>query len=229
MPDLSAALPQPTQAWVKLPLCSCARKRGNPAPAWPGPCQGACQSTGNSRQSPADRGIMMNEITATATPGRNRGRLSRRALRTVLSLSTAACALALAVGGASAADAQVNPSAPEYTFPWGDCPVTLGSVAWPKGWAVGGVDVNCHSRHSYVSATVYLWRWNNTSGWTEVGSGSGAFSNAYGISAWTTPPFCGGGNTYWDETATVRVDNSSKTFDLYQGLGRYPQYPPGSC
>jgi hypothetical protein len=104
-------------------------------------------------------------------------------------------------------------------------------AAWPgpKGWAVGGVDANCHSRHSYVSATVYLWRWNSNSGWTQVGSGSGAYSNAYGISAWTTPPLCGGGNTYWDETATVRVDNSSKTFDLYQGLGRYPQYAPGNC
>jgi hypothetical protein len=57
-------------------------------------------------------------------------------------------------------------------------------AAWPgpKGWAVGGVvggvDVNCHSRHSYVSATVYLWRWNSNSGRTQAESGSGAYSNA---------------------------------------------------
>jgi hypothetical protein len=49
------------------------------------------------------------------------------------------------------------------------------------------------------------------------------------ISAWTPPPLCGGGNTYWGETSTVRVDNFSKAFDLYQGLGGYPQYAPGNC
>jgi hypothetical protein len=115
-----------------MPRFRRARKRGNPAPAWPGPRQGACESTGNSRQVSADRGIMMNEITTTAAPSRNRGHLPRRALRTVLGLGTAACALALTVCGASAAPAQVNPSAPEYVFSWGDCPVTLGSVAWTQ-------------------------------------------------------------------------------------------------
>jgi hypothetical protein len=62
-----------------------------------------------------------------------------------------------------------------------------------------------------------------------VGSSTGAYSNAFGISLSTRPPICGGGTTWWDETATVRVDSSSQTFDLYQGLGRYPSYPPGNC
>jgi hypothetical protein len=163
-----------------------------------------------------------------SAPKRGLGGISRRVLRPIYGLAAAACTLTLIFGGASAAQAQVNPIAPNYVFSWGDCPVTLGGVAWTNGWAVGGVDVNCHSRHGSVSATVYLWRWNGSS-WSAVGSGTGAYSNAYGISVWTQPPICGGGNTWWDETATVHVDGSSKTFDLYQGLGRYPTYSPGSC
>jgi hypothetical protein len=95
---------------------------------------------------------------------------------------------------------------------------------------VGGVDVNCGTRHDYVGATVYLWwRYSDSSPWNRAGMGTYAALNTRAISVWTGPPSCGGGAVQWDVKATVYVDSYSRTFDLGQGLGYYPRYQPGSC
>jgi hypothetical protein len=173
----------------------------------------------------------MSEITTTATPGRSRGRQPRRVLRSLLGLAAVACTLALALGVAPAAQAQVNQIG-SHTFLWGDCPVTLGTVKWTNGWAVGGVDVNCYTRHDYVGATVYLWwRYSPSSPWNRAAMGTDYNFSTWAISVPTQPqpPICGLPEVQWDVKATVYVDSYSATFDLGQGLGYYPRYQPGRC
>jgi hypothetical protein len=117
-----------------------------------------------------------NEETATMSqvvpvPGR-RGRVTRRVRRPMIGLATALCTLALGLGAASAAQAQVNPGGPHYYFPWGDCSVALGNVAWTGGAAVGGADISCKHYHSYIGATVQLMRWDGYR-WVDVRNGGG--------------------------------------------------------
>ena len=173
----------------------------------------------------------INPVQPTAeseqTPGHRTqaGRFSRRLRRPVFGLAAAACMLALGVGAASAAQAQVNPAAPHYVFPWGDCSVNVGSVATPNGAAVGGVDVTCNSTRGHITAYVYLYR-DIGGSWVLVGSGGGTDYNNHGLYAWTAPPVCGYYTSYWDEVAVVNVDGSQHTFDMASGYGRYPSYAP---
>jgi hypothetical protein len=144
----------------------------------------------------------------------------------MLGAAIAMCTLALGLGVASAAQAQVNPNGPHAVIPWGDCTVTLGNVAWTGGAAVGGADLICKHYHSYVGATVYLYRWDGSK-FVLVRSGGGGYNNWYGLSVQTTPPYCGGGNTWWDDKVTVQVDSYRATFDLGAQIHYYPQWSPG--
>jgi len=151
-------------------------------------------------------------------------RIPRRARLVSLAVALAATAT---IAMAGSAHAQVNRAGPSYTFPWGDCPVTVGNVMWPGGAAVGGADIQCVHRHGSISANVYLWRWNGsrwdavrTSGWVST-------SNTSWLSVQTSPPYWCGGNAYWDTKVTVNVDGYQKTFDLYDGIKTYVPYPPG--
>jgi hypothetical protein len=146
--------------------------------------------------------------------------------RPAIALAAAACALALSLAAASAAQAQVNSGGPHYDFPWGDCSVNLGNVAWPGGAAVGGADVTCAHYHDFISAHVYLYRWNGTR-WVDVRGGDGTNYDNYRLSVRTAPPYCGGGKAYWDDVVSVNVDGSTAQFDLDNALGYAPQYSPG--
>ena len=123
------------------------------------------------------------ESQQTPGYGTRAGRFSRRLRRPVLGLATVACMLALGVGAASAAQAQVNPATPHHVFLWGDCSVNLGNVQTSNGAAVGGADVMCNSTRGYITAHVYLWRAQPGSSWVLVGSGGGTDYNNHGLYA----------------------------------------------
>jgi hypothetical protein len=153
-------------------------------------------------------------------------RLPRYLRRPAIALTSTACALAISLGAATAAQAQVNPKGPNYPFAWGDCWVDVGNVASTGGVAVGGVDIYCG--HYYdITAHIYLYRWNiNAKKWVLVGTGGGAGYN-YQLSVQTSKPYCGGGKTYWNDVASVNIDGYSKTFNLDNALGYPPRYAPG--
>jgi hypothetical protein len=167
-----------------------------------------------------------NQVVPASASDHPGGHVGRRALRATLGVATAMCTLALGLGVASAAQAQVNPGGPHALIQWGDCKVTLGNVAWTGGAAVGGADIICGHYHSYVGATVYLYRYDGSK-FVYVRSGGGGYNNWYGLSVQTTPPYCGGGNTLWDDKVTVQVDSYRETFDLGTELDYYPLWSPG--
>jgi hypothetical protein len=103
-----------------------------------------------------------------------------------------------------------------------DCYVELGvvydSVAYPNYRRIGGVRVNCNSRHSVVDATVALY-YHNGSRWVQYGSSThGARYNSTGSGAGLggilrTPAYCVGGyRAYsWMVGATVRTERTGLT------------------
>jgi hypothetical protein len=132
------------------------------------------------------------------------------------------------IGIASSAHAQVNLQGPNWTFPWGDCPVTVGNVKWSNGAAVGGADIQCRHYHRSITAKVDLWRRiNPNSPWVRVGTSDWvSTSNTYWLSVQTWPPYCGGGNAQWDDIVTVNIDGYQTTFDLYSGIKYFAWYWP---
>lgn len=157
-----------------------------------------------------------------------RRRVTRFLRRPAVALATVACVLGVSLGAATGAQAQVNSGGPHYVFPWGDCTVNLGNVAQADRAAVGGADITCNHYRGFISAHVYLYRWNGTS-WAAVRGGDGTNYNNYELSVATAPPYCGGGNAYWDDVVSVDVDGYQEKFDLDNALGYAPQYSPGSC
>jgi len=103
--------------------------------------------------------------------------------------------------------------------------VNLGNVRTSNGAALGGADITCNHYRGYITAYVYLYRWNESS-WVRVGSGGGTDYDNNGLSVWTAPPVCGDWNSYWDDVVTVTVDGAQQTFDLASGLGYDPTYTP---
>ena len=87
-------------------------------------------------------------------------RITRRTRLVSVAVALAATAT---IGIASSAHAQVNLQGPNWTFPWGDCPVTVGNVKWSNGAAVGGADIQCRHYHRSITAKVDLWRRINPS------------------------------------------------------------------
>lgn len=150
--------------------------------------------------------------------------------RTAIAVAAVASAAAVTLGGTAIAHAQVNDKGPHYPFTWGDCSIDVGNVAQKTGWAVGGVDVSCAKIYAHVSATIALWRWDISGNkWVQVEYGSNAQNNTSHLSAATTYAYCGGRATYWDDIATVTINGTTETFDLYKGLGYYAAYGPPAC
>jgi len=111
-----------------------------------------------------------------------------------------------------------------------DCTVVIGFVYdGPTNWRhIGGVLVNCGSRHSIISATVALFYYNGST-WVQYGSskyyasynstGSGYLISDIG----RTYAYCTGGwRGYWMVGATVSTERTTKTVD-----SEYALDPPG--
>lgn len=155
-------------------------------------------------------------------------RRSSRRLTLVLALAAIA---GTALFSAATANAGVVTGRPSHTYVGSECSVTLGSVAMTPAVAEDGVDVACNHYHSYITAKVDLYRWNG-SAWKDVStSGWQTTYNNYHLSA-HSGYYCGGGATYWDEIATVNIDGSQQTYDLWNALPS-PQtslyFPPATC
>jgi hypothetical protein len=104
-----------------------------------------------------------------------------------------------------------------------DCRVELGfvfdSVSYPNYRHIGGVRVNCSSRHKVLDATVAIY-YHNGIRWTQYGSSAygvrynqtGSGSGLEGILQ--TQPYCVGAyrGYYWIVGATVRTERSGATF-----------------
>ena len=149
------------------------------------------------------------------------------ARRTVATCVAAAAIATLTAGTAGAASLQpgdfssrVKPNPKTYWVD--DCYVELGvvydSVAAPNYRHIGGVRVNCNSRHSIVDATVALYYYNG-SRWVQYGNGNyGARYNSTGSGGGIggilrTPAYCVGGyRAYsWMVGATVRTERTGLT------------------
>lgn len=103
-----------------------------------------------------------------------------------------------------------------------DCTVELGwvydSVPAPNWRHIGGVRVNCASRHSVIDATVALYYYNG-SRWVQYGNGTygvryNSTGSGFGLTGiLRTPAYCVG--TYraysWMVGATVRTDRTGLT------------------
>ncbi len=153
-------------------------------------------------------------------------RLSRRLRLVVTGVAIATAGLLGLTAGT--ANASVNTTfGPHYTFPYGDCNVTVGNVAQQDFAAVGGTDILCGHYRGYIIANVYLYRWNGYSWGSPVASsGWQRNNNSRSLSVQTWPPYRGCGKAYWDDVVVVNVDGYQRTFDLYNGIGYYAQYDP---
>jgi hypothetical protein len=153
----------------------------------------------------------------------------RRLLATAASLGMAALtATALIAPSAQASSATPGDFssliAGNPTAGWlvDDCYVELGyiydSVPYPNYRHIGGVRVNCNSRHSYIAATVAMYYYNGSS-WVQYGNGkygikynvTGSGSGISGILE--TPAYCAGTlrADYWIVGATVSTERASRT------------------
>jgi hypothetical protein len=158
----------------------------------------------------------------------------RRATRwgSAVRRTLAACLAAGAVATLTAAPADAASTQPgdfssrvspnPRTYWVDDCYVELGvvydSIAYPNYRHIGGVRVNCNSRHSVVDATVALYYYNG-SRWVQYGSGThGVRYNSTGSGGGLggilrTPAYCVGGyRAYsWMVGATVRTERTGLT------------------
>lgn len=154
-----------------------------------------------------------------------------RRVRAIAAASLAASAVGMAVLLAPSASASStvpgdfsslisgNPSA---GWSVDDCYVELGFVFDPlpasTGWHhIGGVRVNCNSRHSFISATVAMYYYNG-SGWVQYGSSRYGIAHnvygwGYGVSGiLDTYAYClHGWRGKWIVGATVSTDRVTRT------------------
>lgn len=103
-----------------------------------------------------------------------------------------------------------------------DCTVEVGwvydSVASPNWRHIGGVRVNCATRHSVIDATVALFYYNG-SRWVQYGASAygvrySSYGSGSGISGiLRTSPYCVGDlrRNYWIVGATVRTERTGAT------------------
>lgn len=103
-----------------------------------------------------------------------------------------------------------------------DCTVEVGIVfdsrPYPGYRRIGGVRVNCASRHSVIDATAALY-YHDGSRWVQYGSGTygvryNRFGSGYGLDGiLRTPPYCVYGyRAYsWMVGATVRTERVGRT------------------
>jgi len=113
--------------------------------------------------------------------------------------------------------AAVNPNVRVFTVD--NCTAEVGFVfdwtPFPNYARVGGVRVNCSTRHSVIQATVALYYHNGTR-WVQYGSSNSATrsnSTGSGTSMLYTPRYCAGSLrcNYWMVGATVRTERVGLT------------------
>lgn len=129
-------------------------------------------------------------------------------------LAPAASAASYTPGDFSAA---VNPNVRVFTVD--NCTAEVGVVfdwtPFPNYARVGGVRVNCSTRHSSIAATVALYYHNGTR-WVQYGSSNSGTrwnSTGSGTSILYTPRYCAGSlrYNYWMVGATVRTERVGLT------------------
>jgi hypothetical protein len=144
--------------------------------------------------------------------------------------ATALAALVLGMTVLVAPSASASSPTPEYfssliagnpSTGWlvDDCYGAIGFVfdlnPTPTGWHhIGGVRVNCISRHSIISATVALYYWNGNSWVQHLNGKSGVLYNTTGsgFGILDTPHYCVGTfRGWWTVGATVSTERASRT------------------
>jgi hypothetical protein len=127
-----------------------------------------------------------------------------------------AAVASLAVAGTAQADV-FSRAVPPTVRAFDDCTVLVGPVLDPvNGLAtyrkIGGAQVNCRSRHSFIEATVAQYYWNGAR-WVQAGAGGyGLVRSSYGWGSWITEtqPLCGRG-FWWMTGVTVRDERGAAT------------------
>ena len=133
-------------------------------------------------------------------------------------VAPAATAASATPGDFSSLTTRANPQ----QFVVDDCTVEVGVVVdatpYPDYHHVGGVRVNCSSRHSVVHATVALYYWNG-SRFVQYGAGAhgvrfSTTGSGYGVGGiLRTPAHCVGSlrAQEWIVGATVRTEHTGRT------------------
>lgn len=139
-------------------------------------------------------------------------------------VAPAATAASATPGDFSSLTARANPQ----RLVVDDCTIEVGVVVdatpYPDYHHVGGVRVNCSSRHSVLDVTVGLYYWNGS---RFVQYGAGAYGvrysttgSGYGVGGiLRTPAYCVGSlrSQEWIVGATVRTENSGRAvFSTWQ-------------
>jgi hypothetical protein len=131
---------------------------------------------------------------------------------------TLALATAAAIGVTAPASADIfSPFFTTQTGRVGDCGVAYGPVKDPFQTgsafaAIGGFQINCTYKHSYINASV--WQASSTDGvhfyWEPTGRSFNAVNTTgYGYGILETAPSCG--NKYWYTYAVVTVSGYAAT------------------
>jgi hypothetical protein len=150
-----------------------------------------------------------------------------RTRRIVLTLALAAAA---AIGVSATASAAIfSPYVPPQTATLGDCRIYLGPVytSAPPYKVVGGFQINCSLRHSYIYATVSEGYAQDSVHWWQGGYATSYSYNTTGYGSWiqTTPGFCAVHNMgLWYTSATVTISGVGT-----QTWYSTPRYALGAC
>ena len=187
----------------------------------------------------------MNPVIQTSAPGRDsRGSISRRlrsawarmasalvmtgAIAAVAVIAPTAAQAATASSAASRAASVKGSGVPGDFSPFydislryvDDCTVELGpvfdSVPAPNYRKLGGVRVNCNTRHSIIAATVWEMYWNGSS-WVNYGYSThdaryNQYGSGYGLRRiLRSPPTCFGTGNHgysWITAALVQTERT---------------------
>jgi hypothetical protein len=96
-----------------------------------------------------------------------------------------------------------------------DCHVTIGAVKYPYNpyYILGGVRIDCATRHAVVAATVWQEYWNGSS-WVRYQSSRGTWTNQYGSGGilytpmTCAPPGAPVGGWLWHTYALVQTERT---------------------
>ncbi len=136
----------------------------------------------------------INSLTSSVVAASRRARAAAAASLAVLALGMTAL-LAPAASAATPVAGDFSPlinGNPSSGWLVDDCSGKIGFIYEPPpGWPhIGGVQVNCSSRHSFISATVALYYYNGST-WVQYGSSTYGVrydSTGSGTAILKTPP-----------------------------------------
>jgi hypothetical protein len=104
-----------------------------------------------------------------------------------------------------------SPYFPATNCRFDDCKVVIGAVYYPPNpyYVVGGVRIDCATRHTIVAAQVWEEYWNGTS-WVRGPYASHSLSNWYGSNGiWYTPLNCAHADgLLWHTYALVQTERA---------------------